>query len=311
MERLNGKDGFLTYYSKLFPYNSIDQIIDALNKQNFPALIYSTHNKIIIEKIWEQDQIQFTTLPWFNNAILWPVNKELGTILPGYQENLFYPMNVSSLLPVIAINPQQDEVILDSCAAPGGKTIAMKFGTHQPFQLLCNDLSYHRTQIMREIFQSMNLSDIQVINYPAETIYQKFTDTFDKILLDAPCSSEKHVWKNPKELNQWSTNRIKELQQRQYALVSGLVLALRPGGILVYSTCAVNREENELLIEKVLQKKSDLVKLVPFNVSIIPGESGMQTDPPLSYDLNNVRRIPLINDSRLDPMFVAILQRLL
>ena len=50
MERLNGKDGFLTYYSKLFPYNSIDQIIDALNKQNFPALIYSTHNKIIIEK---------------------------------------------------------------------------------------------------------------------------------------------------------------------------------------------------------------------------------------------------------------------
>ncbi len=310
MEKLSGKDGFVNYYSQLFPQNRPAEIINALIKQNLPVLIFSDHNKLIIEKIWEQEKIPFATLPWFENAITWPASVPLGTMLPGYRENLFYPMNASSLLPVLALNPQKDEVILDACAAPGGKTIAMKCGTKAGFQLFSNDLSFHRMKIMQEIFKSMFLENIQILNQPADTLFQNFPNTFDKILVDAPCSSEKHVWQNSKELNQWSTNRIEQLQQRQYALVSGLILALRPGGILVYSTCAIDPQENELLIEKVLRKKYDLVELVPFDAKDLPGVSGMKTDQPVAYNLEYVRRIPLVNRFDLDPMFIAILKRI-
>jgi len=159
---------------------------------------------------------------------------------------------------------------------------------------------------MRQTFGEFQLNDIDIWGRPAETIYQQYPNYFDKILLDAPCSSEKHVWNDIKYLKQWTPNRIKVLHLRQLALLGGLLLALKPGGILVYSTCAVNTLENEETVGELLQKKGNLAKLTDWEKPI--DRSKQLNDQNFGFDQNKVLRILL--KENYDPMFVAVLRKI-
>jgi 5-methylcytosine rRNA methyltransferase NSUN4 len=223
-------------------------------------------------------------------------------------------MNAASLLPVLALDPQPGDEILDACAAPGGKALFIHERLGGQGRLVANDLSPARRAAMARMFAEYGLltpgPTLELRGEKAETIFRRDPARFDKILLDAPCSSEKHVFNSPPHLAEWSASRVRQLRERQYGLLSGLLLALKPGGRLVYSTCAVTPEENEAVLARLLDKKAGLASLeapraLPANApglygSPIPGAAGF--DPAL------VRRI-LPHRHGLDPMFVAVLRR--
>ena len=110
---------------------------------------------------------------------------------------------------------------------------------------------------MRILYQTSFISASE------EKLGRKFPGWFDKVLVDAPCSSEVHVWNSPKHLAEWSINRVKKLHRRQVGLVTRLVDALKHGGLLVYSTCAVTPEENEEVVREVLERRDEILLLLP------------------------------------------------
>lgn len=275
---------FEEYYRKLFNSEAeFQQFLNNLTAEHKPVLRFRQQDQARLQELWAKQQLPWQLVPEYSNALLWPDNVPLGTPLPGFAEKLIYPMNVSSLYPVLALDPQPGEQILDACAAPGGKALAIYDRMTGEGELIANDSSPARVYRMRQVFQEYGAAGVTIWQKKAEIIFKRYPEYFDKILLDAPCSSEKHVYTQPKYLAQWTPARIKHLKQRQIALINGLWLALKPGGRLVYSTCAVNQEENEGVVADFLKRH------------------------PEAQQLTEQRIWP--DADRFDPMFIAAFQK--
>ncbi len=302
-----GRTAFETYYTGLFAdEQQAAAFFAALNTKKQPVLLVDPKNLPKLQKLWQEQGITLTPLDWYPHAYLWPKEVPINTPLPGYNEHLFYPLNASSLIPVQALSPKPGDYILDACAAPGGKSLAIANLLGDSHTLVANDLSRSRRDRMKSIFTSHS-KEIAVWGMMAELICKRSPEAFDKILLDAPCSSEAHIYTTPEELTKWSHNRVISLKKRQVGLLSGLWHALKPGGILVYSTCAVTPEENEWVIATFLKKRKGEAILIPWTAQT-PGQLGIAGDYPAMLDLNSVRRIA-VTEGELGPMFVAVLQK--
>jgi len=312
IQKKQGKEAFISYYKELMGEEYYDSLISSFEIKNPPVFLFNPQYEDQIRFLWGKSGLSWKTVAWFPNALYWPPEIPFGETVPGYEEKLLYPMNISSLLPVLAMNLKPWEITLDACAAPGGKALAIAYQNGccpipEDCNLIANDISPDRRRRMRQTFDDYNVSGVEVWGRPAETIYQQYPNYFSKILLDAPCSSEKHVWNDPKYLRQWTPNRVKTLHKRQLALLGGLFLSLKPGGTLVYSTCAVNTLENEGTVGEFLKKKGDQVELVGWSKPALDLDH-FHGQAEVSFDQNKVLR--LFPQNGLDPMFVAVFKKI-
>jgi 16S rRNA (cytosine1407-C5)-methyltransferase len=150
--------------------------------------------------------------------------------------------------------------ILDACAAPGGKSLVIAGGMGNNTRLLANELSGERRRrlaaALDEHLDGEKRRQVIVSGFDAAAAGGRKRDRgrFGGILLDAPCSSERHVLANPGALARWTKARPRFLAQRQWALLSAVFLLLKPGGSLVYATCALSPEENDGVAGRLLEK---------------------------------------------------------
>ncbi|MCA9369436.1 MAG: RsmB/NOP family class I SAM-dependent RNA methyltransferase [Pseudomonadales bacterium] len=307
-QKITGKRAFEEYYQGICKSESeYRTFLTALKENRPPALRFDLQHETQLRQDWQEAGLSFTPLDWYPYAVSWPPEVPLGTELPGFAEHLFYPMNASSLLPVLALNPHPGEYILDACAAPGGKALFIAEQLGDSHTLIANDLSRARRDRMKKVFADYE-EKVGVWGMKAELICKKAPEAFDKILLDAPCSSEAHIYTNKEELDKWTPNRIKGLKKRQVGLLNGVWHALKPGGTLVYSTCAVTPEENEWVVGKFLKKRKGEAELLPFPVQDAPGSGGIPGEYPTKFDVSFVHRV-LPHKDNLDPMFVAVFKK--
>jgi 16S rRNA C967 or C1407 C5-methylase (RsmB/RsmF family) len=139
--------------------------------------------------------------------------------------------------------------ILDACAAPGGKSLVLASSLGPGARLVSNELSSDRRRRLKEVLDR-HLSPetrgrVEVWGRDAASLCRSMPLSFAAILLDAPCSSERHVLADPSALAEWTESRIRSLAMRQWALLSSALIMLEAGGSLVYSTCALSPEEND------------------------------------------------------------------
>ena len=174
----------------------------------------------------------------------------------GAQQSYF--LDSASVLAALCLPLEGAEDILDLCAAPGGKTLILASRMPQDAKLSSNERSPERKHRLATVVQTCLPPEIseRVITSCSDgaTWCTRQTECFDRILLDAPCSSERHVIADPKYLNTWSPSRIKTVTTEQWALLSSAYRLLRPQGILLYSTCALCPEENDSMIERLYKK---------------------------------------------------------
>jgi len=200
--------------------------------------------------------------------------------IPRAQNGLlsYYVMDPASQVPAFLLYVQAGEKVLDMCAAPGGKTLILAEGLWVGSgsdtgagELIANEPSEARRDRLTKVIQNYIPRDVRSIIHVKGKDGGKYALThreyFDKILIDAPCSGERHLLENQKELGLWTLSRSKKLAQRQYALLTAGLLALRPGGHLVYSTCSISPLENDGVIETLLKKKEGF--------SVVPVEDVM------------------------------------
>jgi 5-methylcytosine rRNA methyltransferase NSUN4 len=172
----------------------------------------------------------------------------------------FYIMDQASILAAQALAVEPQDKVLDMCAAPGGKTLILAEALGVSGELIANEISEARRQRLKKVIQQYLPRHVRDHVFMTGKDGGKFAlthrDYFDKILVDAPCSGERHLLQNRKELEAWSESRSKKLAQRQYALLTAALLACRPQGRIVYSTCSISPFENDGVIEVLLKKKT-------------------------------------------------------
>jgi len=208
---------------------------------------------------------RLSKIAWANQAYVIEGEKALFTHSEEFLTGQIYIQNASSLLPVIALAPKPDEIILDMCAAPGGKTIHIACLTGNKAKIYANDENTGRVENMKKLCE---LYDAKVYNYssfPAQHLGRYLpTEYFDKVLLDAPCSGEGMInLSKPDTLRFWSPKKIKRLSRLQKMMIAEGLKLLKPGGTLVYSTCTLAPEENEEVIYWALKNFSGLELVNP------------------------------------------------
>ena len=170
-----------------------------------------------------------------------------------------YHLDQASFYPVLALEVRPQDLVLDMCAAPGGKSLLILERSLVPEHLTFNEMSNGRRQRLRRVFKDYVpqgiFGKLRLTGHNASKwcLYEK--QVYDKILLDAPCSGERHLLHKDTELAKWSQARSKNLSVRQYALLCSAGLVAKPGGRIVYSTCSISAIENDNVIEKFLKKK--------------------------------------------------------
>lgn len=183
-------------------------------------------------------------------------NQAVKYQIPGAEKE--YYLDSASVLAALCLPLKGAQNILDLCAAPGGKTLVLASRMDDDAALSANERSPERKHRLSVVVQSClppEMSErIKVSCSDGSTWCTRQTECFDRILLDAPCSSERHVIADPKYLNDWSLSRIKTVTTEQWALLSCAYRLLEVDGVMVYSTCALCPQENDEMIERLVKK---------------------------------------------------------
>lgn len=181
------------------------------------------------------------------------------------EKNLFYIMDPASVIVAKALEAKPHELVLDLCAAPGGKSLVMAedmffAGNVVTGQLISNEYSESRRDRLLKVFQNYipkdNRQFINVKGLDGNQYGLRQPETYDKILADVPCSGERHLFENPSELKLWTARRTKNLAIRQYSLLSSSWLACKENGRIVYSTCSISQLENDEVVRKLTKKRA-------------------------------------------------------
>lgn len=292
------------YRSEMGSFVDIDECFSQLQQRTVPVLFVFSRHRRHVEILWNEVGISVKALPWYQNALVWPSEVPFGNRLPGYEEGMLYPMNASSLVPPCAMEVDSLETVCDVASAPGGKTCVLFQEMDEHGILIANDVSFGRLNRQKKLFSSMQITGVAFTCMPAEVLSHTYHEFFDAVLVDAPCSSEKHVFSDPKELKKWTPNRSVQLHKRQVELVRSVMNTVKSGGRIVYATCALLPAENELVVAEVLESTN--LSLVPWPLQNVPGEEGFSIPGRTNFDVRKVRRILPSRENNLDPMFVAV-----
>ena len=183
-------------------------------------------------------------------------NQSVEYCIPQSEKSYF--LDSASILAALCLPVKGAQDILDMCAAPGGKTLVLASRMDEEAKLSANERSSDRKRRLDSVVQSclpLSVSErILTSCSDGATWCRRQSECFDRILLDAPCSSERHVINDSKYLKQWSQSRIKTVTMEQWALLSCAYRLLKKDGILLYSTCALCPEENDGMIERLYKK---------------------------------------------------------
>lgn len=282
--RLRGAQGFDAFYAREFGERWPSLRAALLNKDQRPG-----EGRIIRENRFADESLRaraFATLP----AGPLPATRTFNRLVRADPVDfrglkLGYVMDPASMLPALALPLDGAKAILDLCAAPGGKALILAERAESNAQMTLSDRSTDRTGRLKQVIADYLPPEVRdrtrVTRGDGRTIGQKQPESFDAILLDAPCSSEAHVALDPKALADWSESRIERLAKDQYALLTSALGALAPGGFLVYATCALAHLENDGVIGRLLDKDRHRARVVPpakpalgetteFGVSVLP-----------------------------------------
>ena len=262
------------------------------NEQNFAKKM---------QKLLKTDEI-FKNVPWCQNGFYCTEEQKLGKSI-FHEMGLFYLQEPSAMSPVEFLNVQPNDVVLDLCASPGGKStqIANKLGENGI--LIANEIVPSRAKILAENIVRLGVKNAIVTNHSPKELENRFENFFDKILVDAPCSGEGMFRKDLSALDEWNKNSPAICADRQKEILKSAYKMLKCGGTMVYSTCTFSLEENEEVVKFLLDNFDDL-EVLPLDHSQLGIEKGNVIDG--KKGLENCARLYPYNISGEGHFFAVI-----
>lgn len=255
----NKKDIFVNRLSRIFKLEKkvIEKMVTVKPLQSLRSTVKTDETTITGIK---SSGCEIIPLPWAKGAFA----IQNGYNSPVLHEKMSfgecYIQNASSYIPVIELDPQNGDKILDLCSAPGGKASYIAYLSNNKSELTINDADQKRLQNEITLLTSQGVKIAKTICMSAEKLDPKELGLFDKILLDAQCSNESAIiFPIAENLSYWSINKIEELSGKQRQMIRNAFKLLKPGGRLVYSTCTYAPEENERVINTLLKENENAI----------------------------------------------------
>ena len=287
----------------MFSPGVVDNIFRGIAEKRFTTLRVNTlkYNIQDLMKYFKEINIKFERVLWYKDALIIKnaTEKDIQK-LEIYQKGYIYIQSLSSMVPPLVLAPQEGENVLDLTAAPGSKTTQIASLMNGKGFVLANELDKLRCEKLKYNINSQGASIANVINGRGEKIGEQYSEKFDKVLLDTPCSGEgRFTIYNVQSYKTWSPKTVNELTKMQKKLFKSAYNALKPKGTLVYSTCTLNKEENEHILDWALNNFN--LKLVPLDVNIREAIPAFNNE--LNKSINNAIRI--LPSKNMEGFFVA------
>ena len=193
-----------------------------------------------------------------------------------HEAGAWYLQEPSAMIPAAVLNAQPGEHILDLCAAPGGKSTQNALRMAGQGTIVCNEPISDRARILSRNVERMGITNAVVVSEWPEKLAKLWPEAFDAIQCDAPCSGEGMFRRHPETRDEWNAESPAGCAKRQGDILDSAAVMLRPGGRLVYSTCTLNRIENEGVVEDFLRRHEDYI-LEAFSLPGLDAPTGMLT----------------------------------
>ncbi|MCF6270467.1 MAG: RsmB/NOP family class I SAM-dependent RNA methyltransferase [Melioribacteraceae bacterium] len=202
----------------------------------------------------------------------------------------YYIQSLSSMIPPLVLNPTAEDRAIDMCAAPGSKATQLAEMMGNSGTLYVNEPSIGRTKALAHNMDKLNVLNAGMLTSKGELISKYFDNYFDKILIDAPCTGLGIVQKKQEVSNWWSENHAAALSDTQFKLLVSGIKSAKVGAEILYSTCTLTLEENELVVERILDKYPVELMDIELPVKSHPGLT-KYGERKLNTELTKTRRI--------------------
>lgn len=270
-ESIEFKPKFIARYSSLIDWEEFKKYSLSFLRRSI-RINTLTGSVSEIKKDIEAKGWKLTPIPWCKEGfwIEHSDRRDVGNLMEHHLGKI-YVQEAASMIPPLVLKPKPGDIVLDMCAAPGSKTTQMGAMMENQGLIVANDFKGQRLQSLGINLQRSGLTNT-IISLMHGKRFHDFQ--FDKILVDAPCSGTGTIRKSLKTIKIWNEGMIGKISRQQHELIANAFRNLKPGGELVYSTCSLEPEENEGVVDWLLQNFKD-AKVVPAKVS------GLKTSKPV------------------------------
>ena len=268
---------FTQFLDAAFPQSVAEAILRGMGSRRCTTLRVNTLrcDAATLMRFFRESAIKHRRVPWYPDAfVLSELRERDAEGWDVYTQGRIYLQSLSSMVPVLALGPLPGEQVLDIAAAPGSKTTKLAALMENAGRITANALDGVRAERLAYNVRLQGCGNVEVRVGRGEKLGEGEPECYDRVLLDVPCSGEgRFIVFEPATSRGWSRKRITEYVRLQKKLLASGARALKPGGVLVYSTCTLNLEENEKAVQWALENLPLAVERIPVT---IPGSySGM------------------------------------
>lgn len=253
-----------------FSDGTVDNILRGISSKRNTTIRVNTlkYNIYDLMQYFKEINIKFERVLWYKDAlIIKNANEQELQKLDIYKKGYIYLQSLSSMIPPLVLSPKPYERILDVASAPGSKTTQIACLMENKGEIIANELDKLRFERLKYNVEAQGASIVKLENGRGEALGKKYVEEFDKVLLDTPCSGEGRFSSlDPRSYRSWSKKEVLRLSKLQKKLINSACVALKHGGILVYSTCTINEYENEDIVSFAINELG--LKLEEINIDI-------------------------------------------
>ena len=267
--------------------------------------------KRLLEKGWKIKQ-HFNENP---EIMIVENNLQPGELGRSFEHLLgyYYIQEIASMLPVLALNPKEGDLVLDLCASPGSKTTQIAAKINGVGTIIANEINIGRIKILASNTERCGTSNVIITKKEGTALCKQLKNSgflFDKILVDAPCSGEGTLRSTPRTALMWNPNTIKKLSKIQKHLLASALEILKLNGEIVYSTCTHAPEENEEVVDFILEEFGNKIKIEKISLPV-RCRSGLNSWKNESYNKDVEKSCRIYpQDNNTEGFFIAKLRRI-
>ncbi len=303
---------FLTRLERIVPSEHLNRVIETFSSERRVGFRINTL-KAPPPTLAELDAlgVVIERIPWLESGFVCS-SRDRSVVMDSaaYNDKKLYFQNPSSMVPVLEMELETNHTVLDLAAAPGSKTLQIASLLDQSGHLAAVDIVRKRFFKLKQNLKEHGAAKVRVYLQDGRRADRYRPDHFDRVLLDAPCSTEgRFVAGDSSTFRYWSVRKIAEMAYKQKQLLASAIRCLRPGGLVVYSTCSFAPEENELVVQDALDTFGEEISIEPTTIPVSQYVPALQSwnGLALNHQIALARRI--LPDDTFEAFFVCKIRR--
>ena len=304
---------FIERLRRIVQESALDRVLNSFTQPpavGFRINTLRADRRSVLDSL-DRESLRPRPVPWFDQAF-WLSHEDRPALLASeaYREAQIYVQNLSSMIPPLVLAPLPGERVLDLAAAPGSKTLQIAGLMRDDGEIAAVEIVRPRFFKLRDNLKRNGADHVRTFLQNGERVWRYRPEYFDRVLLDAPCSSEGRFDASDSESYRfWSSRKIREMSRKQRRLLYSAVRSLRSGGRLVYSTCAFAPEENEGAIAHVIEKFDGILEVERIDLNLDNRVAPLRSWSGQTFPEAVQNAMRILPDEKMEAFFVCSLRK--